>query len=181
MNDIYKPSDDTELLLDVVSKYTNTTILEIGIGSGLILQTLASNNNNVVGIDINSKSLSYVSSRLDELDLRKYTDLILGDGPSMVVSNSFDIIIFNPPYLPHDDYTDITTDGGKTGLELTHTWLILSLDLGKPGGCIIFVQSSLSSIDNYIDNLSKSYSVDVVMKKKLFYEELSVVKVIRNK
>ena len=87
MNDIYKPSDDTELLLDVVSKYTNNTILEIGIGSGLILQTLASNNNSVVGIDINSKSLSYVSSRLDELDLRKYTDLILGDGPSMVVSN----------------------------------------------------------------------------------------------
>ena len=91
MNDIYKPSDDTELLLDVVSKYTDTTILEIGIGAGLILQTLASNNNNVVGIDINSKSLSYVSSRLNELDLRKYTDLILGDGPSMVVSNSFDI------------------------------------------------------------------------------------------
>ena len=66
MNDIYKPSDDTELLLDVVSKYTNTTILEIGIGSGLILQTLASNNNNVVGIDINSNGQRlFVSGRGD--------------------------------------------------------------------------------------------------------------------
>ena len=56
---VYQPSDDSELLLDAIVNLRNTNVLEIGIGSGIILQSLSSNNDSVVGIDINPESLDY--------------------------------------------------------------------------------------------------------------------------
>ena len=71
----------------------------------------------------------------------------------MFDSHIFDLIIFNPPYLPHDDYTDRTTDGGKTGLELTIEWLELSLNLIKNTGKIIVEVDSYYFRPTDVDNL----------------------------
>ena len=178
---VYQPSDDSELLLEAIVNLKNNTVLEIGVGSGIILQSLSSNNDSVVGVDINQESLDFAISYLKKLNLHKNVDLILGDGPTMFDSQIFDLIIFNPPYLPHDDYTDRTTDGGKTGLELTIKWLELSLNLIKNTGKIIFLQSNLTPIDEYLETLSKSFSVNILHKKKIFFEELYIIEVMHNK
>lgn len=178
---IYEPSDDTELLLKAICKYSSKTVLEIGIGSGIILQKLAHNNIFVVGLDISSESVFYVSSHIKKLKLEKNVDVVLGSGPSMFASHNFDLVVFNPPYLPHDNYTDTTTDGGPTGLELTHKWLELSLDLIKPSGKIVFLQSSLTPLNDYINILRKSIIVNIIMKKKLFFEELFIIEVMPGK
>ena len=133
---IYQPSDDSDLLCESILTFKNKNVLEIGIGSGIILRTLSNQNNTVIGIDINPESLSFVSSSLEKLNLADNVDLVLGDGPSMFVSQTFDLIVFNPPYLPRDAYTDITTDGGNTGLEITDNWIKLSLSLIKKSGKI---------------------------------------------
>ncbi len=49
---VYQPSDDSDLLLDAIINLKNNKALEIGIGSGIILQSLSSNNDSVVGVDI---------------------------------------------------------------------------------------------------------------------------------
>ena len=166
---VYQPSDDSELLLEAIVNLKNNTVLEIGVGSGIILQSLSSNNDSVVGVDINQESLDFAISYLKKLNLHKNVDLILGDGPTMFDSETFDLIIFNPPYLPHDDYTDRTTDGGKTGLELTIEWLELSLNLIKNTGKIIFLQSNLTPIDKYLETLSKSFSVNIIQNLSLIH------------
>ena len=107
---IYQPSDDSDLLCESILTFKNKNVLEIGIGSGIILRTLSNQNNTVIGIDINPESLSFVSSSLEKLNLADNVDLVLGDGPSMFVSQTFDLIVFNPPYLPRDAYTDTTTE-----------------------------------------------------------------------
>ena len=76
---VYQPSDDSELLLEAIVNLKNNNVLEIGIGSGIILQSLSSNNDFVVGIDINQESLDYAISYLQKLNLHKNVDLILGD------------------------------------------------------------------------------------------------------
>ena len=76
---VYQPSDDSELLLEAIVNLKNNNVLEIGIGSGIILQSLSSNNDSVVGIDINQESLDYAISYLQKLNLHKNVDLILGD------------------------------------------------------------------------------------------------------
>ncbi|HIM82845.1 MAG TPA: methyltransferase domain-containing protein [Nitrososphaerales archaeon] len=177
---IYQPSDDSDLLCESILTFKNKNVLEIGIGSGIILRTLSNQNNTVIGIDINPESLSFVSSSLEKLNLADNVDLVLGDGPSMFVSQTFDLIVFNPPYLPRDAYTDTTTDGGNTGLEITDNWIKLSLSLIKKSGKILFLQSNLTPIHEYIDFLSKSASVNIVAKKKLFFEELYIIEVMHN-
>ena len=178
---VYQPSDDSELLLEAVVNLKNNNVLEIGIGSGIILRSLSTNNDYVIGVDINQESLDYAISYLQKINLHKNVDLILGDGPTMFNSETFDLIVFNPPYLPHDDYTDRTTDGGKTGLELTIDWLELSLNLIKKTGKIKFLQSNLTPIDKYLETLSKSFSVNILQKKKIFFEELYIIEVMHNK
>jgi methylase of polypeptide subunit release factors len=98
----------------------------------------------------------------------------------MFAPETFDLIIFNPPYLPHDDYTDLTTDGGNNGLEITNTWIQLSLTLIKKSGKILFLQSTLTPIHEYLDFLSKSTKVNIISKKKLFFEELYIIEVMHN-
>ena len=98
----------------------------------------------------------------------------------MFASQTFDLIVFNPPYLPSDVYTDTTTDGGNTGLEITDNWIKLSLSLIKKSGKILFLQSNLTPIHEYIASLSKSASVNIVAKKKLFFEELYIIEVMHN-
>ena len=177
---IYKPSEDSDLLLKAIDNFKNQIVLEIGIGSGIIFESLYTNNNYVVGVDINPESLSSVTSSLQNIIFSNNLNLILGDGPSMFAPETFDLIIFNPPYLPHDDYTDLTTDGGNNGLEITNTWIQLSLTLIKKSGKILFLQSTLAPIHEYIDFLSKSTKVNIISKKKLFFEELYIIEVMHN-
>ena len=178
---VYQPSDDSELLLKAIVNLNNLKTLEIGIGSGIILQSLSSNNNYVVGIDINQESIDYAISFLQKLNLHNNVDLILGDGPNMFNSETFDLIVFNPPYLPHDNYTDRATDGGNTGLELTIEWLEISLNIIKKTGRIIFLQSNLTPINKYLETISESLSVNILLKKKLFFEELYIIEIMHKK
>ncbi len=182
---IYEPSHDTYLLIDTLKNFHDLIALEIGVGNGLITQELAMVNDFVVGIDIDPKAIDFTNQRIKKMHLTNRVDLLLGDGISMFNNQFFDLVVFNPPYLPHDQYTDISTDGGIYGIEKTLSWLNSSLNIIKSDGRVIFLVSDLSNPFYILDRLQfdelSSIKLNILSKTKLFFETLYVLEATRTK
>ena len=121
----------------------------------------------VVALDVNPEAIEEASENLEgheNVDVRE-SDLFEN------VEGVFDLIAFNPPYLPGDD-EDVDDEGmwvgGDTGEELTEEFLDEASDFLAEGGVVIFVVSSTSDFD--VDGY------EIVDTEKLWFEDLYVLK-----
>lgn len=166
---MYVPSDDTFLLADCVRQYSGRWALEIGVGSGVLLNLLEKNFVNVAGSDIDLRALEHCRGRSGAM-------LACCDAAS-AFAGKFDLIVSNPPYLPDDDKVrDLTVHGGPKGIETTIHFLYSARPLLARGGKILLVVSSLadsSALEQLV--MEKKMRKKVVKEKRMFYETLSVV------
>ncbi|MEP0824782.1 MAG: methyltransferase [Nitrososphaera sp.] len=166
---MYVPSDDSFLLAECIKQYSGRWALEIGIGSGVLLNLLEKGFEHVAGSDIDLQALQYCRGRSDAM-------LVCCDAASAFTGRRFDLIVSNPPYLPDDSVRDSTVHGGPQGIETTIHFIESALPLLARGGKMLFVVSSLANsaaLDKLIGE--KKMVKKVVKEKRLFYETLSVV------
>ena len=97
LNNVYEPAEDTFLLAKFVKKFsTNKNVLEIGAGSGFLSKTAIQNKaKSVTATDIQKIKLTNKKIKFIQSDLFK-----------KIPKQKFDLIIFNPPYLPEDKLED---------------------------------------------------------------------------
>ena len=165
---MYVPSDDTFLLAECTKQYRGRWALEIGVGSGVLLNLLEKNFANVAGSDIDLRALQHCRGRSGAM-------IACCDAASAFVG-SFDLIVSNPPYLPDDKVRDMTVHGGPAGIDTTIHFIQSALPLLARGGKMLFVVSSLadsSALDQLVGE--NKMSKKVVREKRVFYETLSVV------
>lgn len=165
---MYVPSDDTFLLADCIKHYKGRWALEIGVGSGVLLNLLEKNFVNVAGSDIDLGAFQHCRGRSGAM-------LVCCDAASAFVVG-FDLIVSNPPYLPDDKIRDPTVHGGPAGIEAAIHFIESALPLLARGGRMLFVISSLAdstALDRLV--IEKKVAKKVVKEKKLFYETLSVI------
>jgi release factor glutamine methyltransferase len=173
-NLIYQPSDDTYLILDSLAGYRGKSVLEIGVGSGIILKELCKRFSRVVGTDLDLDALSFCNQSND-----MEADLVCCDGVNaLATSQKYDLIVSNPPYLPFDDDNSIcdrTIYGGITGSEKAIEFIKSAINLLSQNGTILILLSSLSNLPEfYREVASLGLSRRTISKKKLFFESLSV-------
>jgi release factor glutamine methyltransferase len=171
---LYIPSDDTFLLAESVKCYKGKSALEIGVGSGTILKVLHENYRIVAGTDLDFGSLLYCKENLSN-------DLMLAccDAAS-IFRYRFELIVFNPPYLPVDDNEkkDSAIHGGICGIETTLHFINSAISLLDEGGKMLIVTSSLSystKLDELI--LQKKLKSREIREAKLFFETLTVLEI----
>ncbi|MBI3623941.1 methyltransferase [Candidatus Pacearchaeota archaeon] len=170
--EIYPPSKDSYLLVEVLKKYVKNKkikALDMGSGSGIQAESLINigiKKENMTIVDINPKAIVHLKTQFPKSQVIK-SNLF------EKVKGKFDLIVFNPPYLPenkHDKEKD--TSGGKKGDETILKFLKqLKKHLNKNGRCFLLT-SSLTPMER-IKQEFKNYKVKQVAKKKLFYEELT--------
>jgi release factor glutamine methyltransferase len=171
----YQPSDDTYLILDSLAGYRGKSALEIGVGSGIILDELCKRFSIVVGTDLDLNTLSFCNQSNS-----MKADLICCDGVNALASSQkYDLIVSNPPYLPFNDDNVICYDrtiyGGITGSEIAIEFIKSAIYLLSQHGIILILLSSLSNLPQfYSDVASLGLSRRTISKKKLFFESLSV-------
>tara|TARA_Y100000310_G_C20615426_1_gene780375 strand:+ start:803 stop:1324 length:522 start_codon:yes stop_codon:yes gene_type:complete len=167
--EIYQPEEDSYLMQKVLKKYIkdlDMNILEIGGGSGIQLKTLKKIGiKKIEGIDINPSAVKHCK----ELGFKCKKSNLFSN-----VKGKFDVIIFNPPYLPKDENepksSRIATTGGKHGSETINRFLIQAKNHLNKNGKILLLVSNLTKKINW-----KGYKKRILAKKKIFFEELSVV------
>ncbi len=174
---MYAPSDDTFLLADCIRQYSGRRALEIGVGSGLLLDILEKNFAYVAGSDIDLQALQHCKQQKTS---SAHVLLVCCDAGSAFGTGKFDLIVSNPPYLPNDNdnnnLLDPTVHGGPTGIEATVHFINSALPLLAGDGKLLIVISSFansSALDKVV--LENNMHKKVVKEKRLFYETLSIV------
>ncbi len=175
----YEPAEDTWLLTDIALKETanGMDVLEVGTGTGFVSAVLAQNRDiNLIATEINPFAASCARSNGVEV-IR--ADLFSCFKDSAV----FDLILFNPPYLPTADeekvpgWLNYAFDGGKDGRDTIRVFL----DRVRPHlkGSLLMLISSLTGIEEVHRMMQdKGFAVTIEGRDKCCFEELVVLKAI---
>ena len=164
----YAPAEDTYFLEDNIVNEKGKNALDIGTGSGYLTRTLSQNFSQVIGTDIDFNSLINQS--------KKIKNRICCDAAD-ALNCKFDLIVCNMPYLQSDEIWDRRVDGGKEGVEIPLKIIKSAVKCLNDSGKMLFVTSSLANYKKLIDESEKlGLELKIVAKKKLFFEELIIVK-----
>ena len=175
---IYEPSDDSLMVIEYIRKnnglFKDKNILEIGVGSGVITNELLKYAKFVVGVDINKEAIDYCKKNIKKENAVFIISNLFSGIKDMKrnIPKKYDIIVFNPPYLPRikgDD--DISIVGGKYGYETIQRFVRDAHRFLNKDGFIVFVFSSLTN-KRKVDDIIKDYVVVDKIEKNLFFEKL---------
>ena len=126
------PRPETELLIDEVLKNipdinATMTIVEVGIGSGIISIILAKKlpNAKIIAVDISQKALNIAKINIEKFNLQNNIELRLGSLLNPV-SEKIDYLVSNPPYIENGIKLESNLDyepqnalfGGEVGDEI---------------------------------------------------------------
>tara|TARA_Y100000310_G_C20625976_1_gene785901 strand:- start:683 stop:1198 length:516 start_codon:yes stop_codon:yes gene_type:complete len=165
---IYEPAEDSYLLQKEVRKFAIGRVLDVGCGSGIQGMTALGTADSVLLVDINEECVDYCKKKgLDAVQ----SDLFEN------VKGKFDLIIFNPPYLPKDSREDeesaLSTTGGEKGNEVLIKFLKeVRTYLEEDGKVLIVVSSLTPDVEKLIKE--RSFKFKVLSQEKVDFEMLSV-------
>ena len=180
---VYDPAEDTYLLADNLYVEERSLVLDLGTGCGILGIIAAKKAKMVVATDISPTAVKCAKYNVKINGLTKNVNIILGDLFQPLRNKKiFDLIVFNPPYLPKSPY-DINNwlskawNGGKRGRKVIDKFLEEFDNYLKRRGRLQLVQSNLSNPQLTIKKLEeKGFSVEVTATRKLpFFEELYVL------
>jgi release factor glutamine methyltransferase len=178
LSQVYQPEADTYLLLDAARNEVKTgdRVMEIGTGSGLIARELAQVSD-VVATDINPHAV--LCARCSGVNVVR-SDLFAG------IRGAFDLILFNPPYLPTqpeeriDDWLEFALDGGESGRVVIERFAAGVGGVLAPGGRVLLLISSLTGLSEIIALFFRyGYSSEIAMQQAVEDEMLYVLKIVR--
>ena len=167
----YPPSEDTFFLADYIKNEKGESALDVGTGSGYLAALLEKSFSLVVGTDLS----------FNVLKKHEYftANNVCCNGAD-ALNQQFDLVICNMPYLNTDEVSDVRTDGGKDGLEIPIKIIDSAKSRIKLGGKFVYVTSSLSDFKKLISYTElEGFNVNILAKKKLFFEELILVQAVR--
>ena len=182
--EVYDPAEDSLLLADSIEIKPSDEVLEVGCGSGLVtIAACKKGAKRVLGVDINPlavENTKYNAQMHGCMQVEaKESDLF-----DNIDNQKFDVIIFNPPYLPEEsagkklkETMQRTWAGGPTGSETLERFLGAAKEYLKPNGRIYFLISSITNEEKTNKMLEiRGYKFEVIAREKLFFEELIVFK-----
>jgi release factor glutamine methyltransferase len=178
------PRPDTETLLEAILKNyphqeTPLKILDLGTGTGCLVISLLTEYPNALGtaIDINPKALEVARTNAEQNTVAKRLTLLQGDWFSpLSPTDTFDIIVSNPPYISESDYKDLDKNvmdfdpiqalvGGKDGLECYRKIAESFRNHLKPGGSLV---------------LELGYGQEACVRKMFYSNKLNKIKTYKD-
>ncbi len=160
-------SEDTALLAEGLQQIGHAeNFLEIGVGYGSNLRRFSHNFTLAVGTDI--QKLNHMREILSS----DY-EIVITDKGSCFRPGVFDVVAFNPPYLPSDTIVDPSVDGGKSGIEVPLAFLEEALRVAKSQCKILLVLSTHSDLNGFRSFCNaRGLKFELVAQKNLFFETL---------
>lgn len=183
-SEVYEPSDDTWLLIDVVNrivaeKQNGRIFVDMGTGTGVIGLHVSSLNTYfyIISVDINPCSVLCALENVKRNNLGHLIDVVQSDNMLFLRYNIKDVIVaYNTPYLPvlDEGLLGLAWSGGLN--EVLRTFTLLA-ERCKERCLLLVVFSSLSGPLEQVLEIATNLGFKVVdiHTKHLFFEELICV------
>lgn len=180
---VYQPAEDSALLAgEAVADLQESVpgwILDVGTGSGYVGARLAeATDARVVGVDLNPGACRQARDR--------GLQSVRGDLVEPFGDGVFDVVTFNPPYLPPfdeadwDDWFEVAVTGGETGGELVDRFVASVGRVLAPGGDVYLLVSTYTDVDAVVEHANANGFNAVALADATFPgETLTVLKLVR--
>ena len=170
---VYEPREDSFMLKKWVKELVKGKVLEIGCGSGVLMEAALKKTKNVQGVDVDKEAVKFCKKK--GLNVKE-SDLFSN------VKGRFDFIIFNPPYLPkgegEEDYRDLI--GGDKGYEVIERFFKEVKDYLEKEGKVLILFSSLTNKEKVDSIIEKNgFKFKLLEEESLFFEMLYVYECYR--
>ena len=144
---VYQPAEDSKLLADAVVEGVEPgdRALDVGTGSGYVAARLQAAGAEVVGADLNPHACRQTADG--------GIPVVRADLAEPFHDDAFDIVTFNPPYLPTEpdqewsDWMERALSGGEDGRAAIDPFLDHVARVLAPGGTAYLLVSSLTDPD----------------------------------
>jgi len=146
--DVYAPAEDSRLLAEAAVGRVDREdrVLEVGVGSGFVAERVAeATGAGVVGSDLNPAACRAARGR--------GVDTVRADLVAPFRDGAFDVVMFNPPYLPtppeveREDWMERALSGGPDGRRVVDPFLDAVGRVLAPGGRVYLLVSTLTGIE----------------------------------
>lgn len=178
--EVYEPAADSLLLAEAAVDEIDPDdlVLDVGTGSGFVASRIHEDAGaRVIGSDLNP----HACRRAREAGI----EAVRADLVAPFREDCFDVVTFNPPYLPADaeaareDWVEVALTGGESGRAVIEPFLD---DVGRvlaPDGSILLLVSTLTDIDAVVEHAGDQGFSSVVLGESSFpYETLVVLKLL---
>ncbi len=159
------PRPETELLIDevlaIADREQELTIVEVGVGSGIISTVLAQElpKAKIIAVDISPDALKVAAKNIEAFGLSERIELRQGDLLEPV-SEKIDILVSNPPYIADGeplesnlDYEpDLALFGGEIGDEIIQQLLDETIAREISYFACEMGYDQKPKVENYLDN-----------------------------
>ena len=175
--EVYNPSDDSYLLLEVVDVLPGQRFLDMGSGTGILGIHAARQGAKVTASDINPHAVE--CTRQNALKNNASIGVIRGD-LFEGIKDDFDVIAFNPPYLPgkaaSTSWIEKAWSGGEDGGEIAVRFLAEAWRHLAPGGSVYLILSSLGGLTSVLKSAKERYEAEMLAEKRMFFESIFAFK-----
>jgi release factor glutamine methyltransferase len=182
--DVYEPAEDTFLIADRLAQVVseNDTVLDIGTGCGILAIVATRKARKVIATDVNPHAIkcARLNAKINEVSPK--IDVRQGDlFEPIQKTETFDMIVFNAPYLPssqreQETWIGRSWAGGPTGRRFIDQFIVETPSYLKKEGKILLAQSSLANIDKTLEGFQNAgLKAQVVAEKKVDFETIVVI------
>jgi release factor glutamine methyltransferase len=172
--DVYTPAEDTFLLADNLSVRRSDHVLDVGTGCGLLAMLAAHRAVDVVATDVNPNAVRCAKENAEMNGVRDKISFVQGDLMAPIrIGATFDLILFNAPYLPSSNKEDASWlgrawAGGTNGRQVIDRFISESPRFLSPTGRILMIQSTLSGSEETISQFkNQGLKADIVAQNDL--------------
>jgi release factor glutamine methyltransferase len=183
---VYRPCDDSFLLAEHLEVMPGQKVLDMGTGCGIQGVIAARGGASVLACDVSQRAVE--CARHNAAKNRVGMEVVRSD-LFEEVEGTFDLIPFNPPYLPSDpmetleretssrgDIESLAWDGGRSGREVISRFISRCKDFLEPGGRVLLVASSLSGIKEIKGEFMEAgFIPKIIDRRRFFFEEMVLI------
>jgi|AntDeeMetagen134_2_1112570.scaffolds.fasta_scaffold08120_2 release factor glutamine methyltransferase len=177
--DVYQPAEDSHLLATAAREEVGAgeRALDVGTGSGYVASALADAGADVVASDLNPVACRQARE--------EGVAAVRGDLLTPFRDSVFDLVTFNPPYLPTpehrewDDWMERALSGGEDGRRLVDPFIDDVERVLTAEGRVFLLVSSLTDVDAVAEYAgTRGLTGETVAEEKHPYERLVVLRLV---
>ncbi|MFH8990383.1 HemK2/MTQ2 family protein methyltransferase [Streptomyces sp. NPDC017940] len=159
---VYAPQHDTDLLTRCLRREAideNTTVVDLGTGSGALAVAAASLGAEVTAVDISRRAV--LTTRLNALRNGLPVRVRRGDLTEVLPDDCCDLVVSNPPYVPSPSArlprrgAARAWDAGTEGRVIVDRVCDAAPRVLRPGGTLLMVHSGLCGVRATLDRLTR--------------------------